>query len=95
MVRIHFIIAFVSGATCPGWVGGEEETVLRARRVPADHSAPCLSFRIPPRPHPTGCPQVPILGLEPSSPTSCGRHLLQAALPRTVTRHLPGSGCFQ
>lgn len=74
---------------------GEEETVLRARRVPADHSAPRPSFRIPPRPHPTSCSQVPILGLELSSPVSCGRHLLQAALPHTATRHLPGSGSFQ
>ena len=95
MARIHFITAFVSGATYPGWVGGEEETVLRARRVPADHSAPRPSFRIPPRPHPTSCSQVPILGLELSSPVSCGCLLLQAALPHTATRHLPGSGSFQ
>ena len=35
--------------------GGRKETVIKARRIPTNHSAPRPSFRIPPGPHPTGC----------------------------------------
>ena len=106
MVRIHFIIALVSGATCPGqrrppWVG--------TRHAPAGHPRPCPQALSQPSLGSPGRPTPPCLqDLLPMPPGSCPHPRLTLVFPPpqavtasrqparvAVTEYLPGPGCFQ